>query len=285
VKAKAKTKGGKAKASAVANVTINMAKRGGGGGNRAPRNTPRFPFMGAGQGNIALENQFGRLFQQIQSNLIPKTGQGQPVAPPEIELPEQKQNNIIHLGDLANHPVVRDLHRQEFIRDQFDRNEALSHSYDLDPSIDSGDPSQVRSIPFSRASFGSLNDSDISGLNLPNPVGVAQFPPQRFIIEEENSNAIVPRVPNQVAFNSITDYINSPSDRIFSSPIPTGRVRLTAPPTSNQVAIYGVSPYGYYGKNNQPRVKPPQADERSYISERTGLPKLERPPRGNYNRS
>jgi hypothetical protein len=270
VKAKVKTKGGKAKASAVANVTINMAKRG--GGNRAPRNTPRFPFMGAGQGNMALENQLGRLFQQIQSNLIPKTDQGQPVAPPERELPEQQQSNIIHLGDLVNNPVVRDLHRQEFIRDQFDRNEALSHSYDLDPSIDSGDPSQVRSIPFGRINFGSLPDSE-SGLQL--PVGIReQFPPQHAIIEEEKSNAIIPRVPNQVPVNSITDYLNSP----------IGRVRQTPFPTIEQQATYGFSPFGYYGQTNKPRTKAPQADERSYISFKSGLPKLERKPRGEYKK-
>jgi hypothetical protein len=136
VKIKAKPKGGRAKASAVANVTINMGKRG--GGNRAPRPSPKFPLMGASQGNMALENQFARLFNQIQSNLVPKN-QGQPVAPPERELPEQ-QRNIVNLQDLADNPSIAQFHADQTMA-QLNR-AGLLRNYPEESDI--GDPSQMR---------------------------------------------------------------------------------------------------------------------------------------------
>jgi hypothetical protein len=145
-----KVKKGKsvAKATATNTVHIHMAKRG--GGARKPPTQRPAPFINVG-GGFANEAQLARLFQSLA--MAPLKAQGAPVLPQEVQLPEQK-HNIINLEDLANNPTIRQLHRDEFKREEWARQAEISHASHLPSSIDHADPAEVRTLPFSRLSYG-----------------------------------------------------------------------------------------------------------------------------------
>ena len=165
-----KVKGkGSRKARAVATATntvhVHLTKR-----QSAPR---KQGVSHVAHGNIAMERQLGSMFQQLgQMSFHPPTyasypplmEQGAQVLPKEVELPHQ-QKNIINLADLAREPILEDIYRGRFAREEWNRQEQFSHASHLPSSIDHGDPAEVRSLPFSRISYGDENNQEVREIN------------------------------------------------------------------------------------------------------------------------
>jgi len=154
---------GKGKSKAIATATntvhVHVTKR-----QSAPRNVMR-----TSGGNMAMERQLGQLFQQLgqmsyhpplYASYPPLKEQNSVVLPPEKELPQQ-QSNIINLADLAREPIIEDLYRGRFVREEWDRQEQLSHASHLPSSVDHGDPAEVRTLPFSRVSYGDEQNQEV----------------------------------------------------------------------------------------------------------------------------
>jgi hypothetical protein len=155
-KAKGKSK---AIATATNTVHVHVNKR-----QSAPRKVMR--TLG---GNMVMERQLGQLFQQLgqmsyhpplYASYPPLKEQSSVVLPPEKELPQQ-QSNIINLADLAREPIIEDLYRGRFVREEWDRQEQFSHASHLPSSVDHGDPAEVRSLPFSRVSYGDEQNQEV----------------------------------------------------------------------------------------------------------------------------
>jgi hypothetical protein len=158
--------GGKAKAKAKAKVTatatntvhVHVTRR---------QSTKGKGISRVANGNIAMERQLGAMFQQLASfhppmyaSYPPLVEQGAKVLPQEVELPHQ-QKNIINLADLAREPIIEELYRGRFAREEWNRQEQFSHASHLPSSIDHGDPAEIRSLPFSRLSYGDENNQEL----------------------------------------------------------------------------------------------------------------------------
>ena len=343
------------KSTAIANATVNvyMAKR---GGNKytQPRPRPLNQLMNASGGNFALENQLMKFFQNIQhpplQSTIVQKAQGHALEPVDVELPEQRRN-IINLQDLAENETIRQLHEDQFRRAEWNRQEQFSSASHLPSSVDSGDPAEVRSIPFTHLSYGDENSvqrryvnelpdfSDTSSI-LPSEAYLERrlgyyeapldfdvnHPAEPELSDEKEERVIVPRVlPTQPVNNfgglsafrypirpiggllnpnrpiRIPQLEDENGQQLIALPqhppyaLPAGGQqdiqfipayqRMTPLPTKKQIKQYGSSPTGYYTIANNPRFKGRRNDEISYISERSGLPKLAyEEPRGAYGK-
>lgn len=160
---KVKAKKSNVKAIATANPTVHVHVTRRQANRRAVRapiqhsHTPSI-YVNASDGNMHMENQLMRMFQQMQtqpvSKLVPLRNQGMQTAEVEVELPEQKHNiqNIVRADPsrAIHHDLTQNANRLE----QLARASALSHASHLPESIDNGNFADVRSIPFHHVSYG-----------------------------------------------------------------------------------------------------------------------------------
>lgn len=161
VKAKGKSN---TKAVATANPTVHVHVTRRQGNRRAVRapaqmhHAPPSIYVNASDGNMHMENQLMRMFQQMQTQpvakLVPLHNQGMQTVEVEVELPEQKHNiqNIVKADPsrAIHHDLAQNANRLE----QLARASALSHASHLPESIDNGNFADVRSIPFHHVSYG-----------------------------------------------------------------------------------------------------------------------------------
>lgn len=178
VKAKAKGKA-KAVATATANPTVHVhvTRRQANRRPTAPQRSytqapPVNSYVNVSGGDFGMENQLMRMFQQLQSapvkSTVPLRNQGMQTSAVDVELPEQVHNiqNIRH-PVLAGARSPQEIRREDPSRairhdlsmnagrlEQLARASALSHASQYPSSVDSGNPFDARSIPFSHHSYG-----------------------------------------------------------------------------------------------------------------------------------
>ena len=247
-------KGGARKARAVATATntvhVHLTKR-----QSAPRKHSA--------GNIAMERQLGAMFQQlgqmsfhppVYASYPPLMEQGANVLPKEVELPHQ-QKNIINLADLAREPILEDIYRGKFAREEWNRQEQFSHASHLPSSIDHGDPAEVRSLPFSRVSYGDENNQEVRE---------------------------IPHVAGQMSggyYGNYEDFVSHPNEveaREVPMSQPVGNVPFRTRPIVHPrfPPLHRLNPKGYiygeyglgYTQEGKPRSKPIRNDEHSEYS-------------------
>jgi hypothetical protein len=126
-------------------------------------------------GNLAMENALIKMLQRvvppiqsagqisfnpiIVSGLPPLVNQGIKTAPPSQELPSQ-QRNIANLADVH----LEKLHQDQVKLQEWRNQELLSRASHLPTSIDSGDASSIRSLPFTHLSYGDEYNSSTSSI-------------------------------------------------------------------------------------------------------------------------
>ena len=241
---KVKGKSGARKARAVATATntvhVHLTKR-----QSAPRKHSA--------GNIPMERQLGAMFQQlgqmsfhppVYASYPPLMEQGANVLPKEVELPHQ-QKNIINLADLAREPILEDIYRGKFAREEWNRQEQFSHASHLPSSIDHGDPAEVRSLPFSRVSYGDENNQQVRE---------------------------IPYVAGQMSggyFGNYEDFVSHPNE-VEAREVPMSQSvgNVPFPPLRRlnpNGYIYGAYGLGYT-QEGKPRLKPIRNDEQSEYS-------------------
>ena len=167
VKGVSKARKARAVATATNTVHVHLTKRQ--SAQSRPAGTASLGPRNHSAGNIAMERQLGAMFQKlgqmsfhppVYASYPPLIEQGANVLPKEVELPHQ-QKNIINLADLAREPILEDIYRGKFAREEWNRQEQFSHASHLPSSIDHGDPAEVRSLPFSRVSYGDENNQEV----------------------------------------------------------------------------------------------------------------------------
>lgn len=268
-------KGGKVKAKATATakntVHVHVTKR-----MANPRN--RSSTMG---GNLALERQFGAMFQRlgqmsfhppIYSSMPPLRAEGAVVAPPEKELPRQ-QANIVNLQDLSDHPTLDQLYRDKFVREEHDRQEIISHASHLPSSVDHGNFAECQSIPFSRMSYGDeasiekrmVNDLPMSDTtsfvsNGIRPIGnVENYLEYNYPAE--------PALSEPSAFSQ-THSLVQPMSQSTGQPIPFAQPKFPPLERERQEAGHRFGRFGFgYTKEGVSRQRMPRENERSESSE------------------
>lgn len=164
VKAKAKGKA-KAVATATANPTVHVhvTRR---QANRRPtvpqRSYAQAPpvnsYVNVSGGDFGMENQLMRMFQQLQSapvkSTVPLRNQGMQTSAVDVELPEQVHNIQNIRREDPSRAIRHDLSMNAGRLEQLARASALSHASHYPSSVDSGNPFDARSIPFSHHSYG-----------------------------------------------------------------------------------------------------------------------------------
>jgi len=255
---------GKGKSKAIATATntvhVHVNKR-----QSAPRKVMR--TLG---GNMAIERQLGQLFQQLgqmsyhpplYASYPPLKEQSSVVLPPEKELPHQ-QSNIINLADLAREPIIEDLYRGRFVREEWDRQEQFSHASHLPASIDHGDPAEVRSLPFSRVSYGDEQNQEVREIDTN---GDGQMSGGYYGDYEDFVSHPVEPMLKEAPIIPIEQPMSQPVGLIpfdESPPVPLLERRLIRP----KGYIFGEHGLGYT-KEGKSRTKPIRNDEYSNYSE------------------
>ena len=164
VKAKAKGKA-KAVATATANpiVHVHVTRRQANRRPTAPQRSyaqapPVNSYVNVSGGDFGMENQLMRMFQQLQSapvkSTVPLRNQGMQTSAVEVELPEQVHNIQNIRREDPSRAIHHDLSMNAGRLEQLARASALSHASHYPSSVDSGNPFDARSIPFSHHSYG-----------------------------------------------------------------------------------------------------------------------------------
>ena len=257
-----KVKGGARKARAVATATntvhVHLTKR------QSAQSRPASLHKHSA-GNIAMERQLGAMFQQlgqmsfhppVYASYPPLMEQGAKVLPKEVELPHQ-QKNIINLADLAREPILEDIYRGKFAREEWNRQEQFSHASHLPSSIDHGDPAEVRSLPFSRVSYGDENNQEVR--EIPQQMSGGYYGDYENFVSH----------PNEVEAREVPM-----SQPVGNVPFPKGEALLSPYIHPRFPPLRRLNPKGYiygeyglgYTQEGKPRSKPIRHDEHSEYS-------------------
>jgi hypothetical protein len=176
VKAKAKGKA-KAVATATANPTVHIhvtrrqANRRPTAPQRSYGQAPVNAYVNVSPGDFGMENQLMRMFQQLQTapvkSTVPLRNQGMQTVAVDNELPEQVHNIQNIRRDDPSRAMRHDLAMNANRLEQLARASALSRASHYPSSVDSGDPFDARSIPFSHHSYGDEWNTQGRGINEP----------------------------------------------------------------------------------------------------------------------